>query len=117
MTEEVEVKKKGRPKGSKNKHPKPEFDPRKWFKCVKCEGVFRNNNTIGHCGACCRTFSGVGAFDAHRQGEHGVNRHCADPATLPEYRKMWIDDEGIWHAGERFDKDSLNKFLATVKDD
>lgn len=107
--EAVETKKK-----SWKNHQKPEFDPRKWFKCLKCEGVFRNNNTIGHCSECCRTFSGSVAFDAHRQGEHGVNRHCADPTTLPEYRKMWLDEKGIWHSGDKFSDETLATFKESV---
>lgn len=35
-----------------------------------------------HCPACCRTFSGESAADAHRKGAHGVDRRCVDPATV-----------------------------------
>ncbi len=30
-----------------------------------------------HCGACCTTFVGIGAFDRHRRGGQ-----CANPATI-----------------------------------
>lgn len=37
-----------------------------------------------HCAApdCCRTFSCESAADRHRVGAFGVNRRCADPATV-----------------------------------
>lgn len=35
-----------------------------------------------HCAACCRTFSGDSAAEKHRVGTPGVDRHCADPATV-----------------------------------
>ncbi|WP_156837314.1 hypothetical protein [Nesterenkonia alba] len=111
-------KKPGRPKGSKNSTEVPkigEYDPNLWAHCVKCRTVYRSNNKIGHCGACCRTFSGLGAFDAHRQGNHGPERHCADPATHPEKEKWWTDQLGIWHKGDRFDSETLAGFLKQVK--
>lgn len=34
------------------------------------------------CAACGKYFNGVQPFDAHRVGEHGVNRHCMSVAQL-----------------------------------
>lgn len=35
-----------------------------------------------HCPACCRTFSCDSAADRHRVGAFGVDRRCADPASV-----------------------------------
>jgi hypothetical protein len=41
-----------------------------------------------HCTTCCETFSGVNAFDEHRQvvprsrGGNGVDRECVEPGRL-----------------------------------
>lgn len=35
-----------------------------------------------HCPSCHRTFSVDSAADKHRQGRHGIDRHCVDPATV-----------------------------------
>lgn len=35
-----------------------------------------------HCPACCGTFSTDSAADKHRVGKFGVDRRCADPATV-----------------------------------
>jgi hypothetical protein len=35
-----------------------------------------------HCEGCHESFTGVKAFDAHRRGRHGVDRHCATPAQM-----------------------------------
>lgn len=35
-----------------------------------------------HCPACHRTFSCDSAADKHRIGAHGIDRRCADPATV-----------------------------------
>ncbi len=40
-------------------------------------GARWSGTTTCHCGACCKTFTGIGAFDRHRKGGE-----CADPATI-----------------------------------
>ncbi|WP_425556955.1 FDXHR family putative zinc-binding protein [Kitasatospora saccharophila] len=45
-----------------------------------------------HCPACCETFAGTRAGDAHRTGPYGARR-CLPPATAG----LWQDDQGIWH--------------------
>lgn len=35
-----------------------------------------------YCSGCGRHFHGLGAFDAHRVGQFGVDRHCGDPTGL-----------------------------------
>ena len=34
------------------------------------------------CTVCGELFSTDANFDRHRKGEHGVNRHCVDPASV-----------------------------------
>jgi len=64
--------------------------------CPRCPAVWQGVETICHCGACCRTFAGVGLFDQHRDhnGEHG---RCLDPATVPELHYR----DGMWRGPER----------------
>ncbi len=40
-------------------------------------GTRWSGTATAHCGACCVTFVGIGAFDRHRRGGH-----CADPASI-----------------------------------
>jgi hypothetical protein len=64
-------------------------------KCPDCGETFPGSNSAGHCAACCRTFIGLTAFDAHRVGDHGVDRRC-------EIReKHWQDERGYFHYGPR----------------
>lgn len=65
------------------------------LRCPDCGEHFPNAATIGHCSGCCRTFVGLGAFDAHRVGKHGVDRRC----EIGE--KHWQDKKGYWHIGQR----------------
>lgn len=41
-----------------------------------------NGARRAHCPACHETFSGDSAADRHRIGQFGVDRHCADPASV-----------------------------------
>jgi hypothetical protein len=34
------------------------------------------------CPTCGEVFSSSSSFDKHRKGEHGINRHCVDPASV-----------------------------------
>ena len=52
--------------------------------CHKCEQQFSAHGG-GHCSACCRTFTGDRAFDAHRRGPYTA-RHCLDVTTLDGWR-------------------------------
>jgi hypothetical protein len=62
-----------------------------------------------HCPACHRTFSGITAFDKHRDGNHARGtRHCLDPATMrsgkgetvliTEERNNWTSP--VWRSAE-----------------
>ena len=61
----------------------------------KCGKQFPNGNRAGHCAACCETFIGLTAFEAHRVGEHGTDRRCE---LQP---KHWQDENGYWHHGDK----------------
>lgn len=46
-------------------------------------GNWWTGTLTSHCSGCCRTFSGLTAFDAHRDGNHAAGtRHCVDPETV-----------------------------------
>lgn len=47
------------------------------------------------CPACGLYFNSVSAFDKHRSGAHGVNRHCL---TVPqmEAKGMAVNSAGFW---------------------
>mgnify|MGYP001615205842 FL=1 len=74
----------------------------------KCGQAFPNSPRYGHCAACCETFSGQQAFDAHRRGPfEGNQRYCEvapyehtgdDGVTRYGH---WKDVEGYWHFGKR----------------
>lgn len=65
----------------------------------KCGGWWTGLSRA-HCPACCRTFSCDSAADKHRQGRHGIDRHCVDPATVglvpvdKPYGVMWQNPGG-----------------------
>lgn len=65
----------------------------------KCGKTYPGGDGHGHCGSCCETFAGQGAFDAHRVGEHGEDRRC----EITD--KHWLDDRGFWHHGKRLTKE------------
>ena len=58
----------------------------------KCGKTYTNNNTVGHCAACCETFFGLRAFDKHRRGAM---------CNVTNDALFWLDDRGRWHWGER----------------
>ena len=65
----------------------------------KCGGWWTGLSRA-HCPACCRTFSCDSAADKHRQGRHGIDRHCVDPATVglvavdKPYGQLWQNPGG-----------------------
>lgn len=68
-------------------------------KCPECHESFPGTDRFGHCAVCHETFVGLGAFDAHRTGEHGTpSRRC----ELTD--KHWRDERGFWHIGARIEK-------------
>ena len=79
----------------------------------KCGKTFPGGDSAGHCSACCETFIGKASFDAHRVGEHGVDRRCElKPYTSyrTEYPHTivyghWEDARGNWHYGKQLTKD------------
>ena len=62
----------------------------------KCGQRFPDTSRTGHCGACCRTFYGLAAFDRH-QSHVGGKVVCADPAD--DSREWRLDKEGCWRFG------------------
>lgn len=65
----------------------------------KCGKRYPANNTHGHCAACCETFVGLTAFDAHI-GENG----CQIKPYKVEGRKSyghWLDEKGFYHYGKK----------------
>lgn len=44
-----------------------------------------------HCSGCCRTFSGLHLFDAHRRG-YGERGSCLEPEEMPGVELR----DGIW---------------------
>lgn len=50
--------------------------------CGQCDARWSGFLT-SHCGGCHRTFSGLTAFDLHRDGSHSKGtRHCVDPESV-----------------------------------
>jgi len=49
--------------------------------CRKCHRNWKRHGD-GHCDTCCEHFASDKAFDLHRDGTHGVDRHCVDPGTV-----------------------------------
>jgi hypothetical protein len=49
---------------------------------MECGASLPHGSRICHCETCCEIFTGVTAFDAHRRGRHGIDRHCAPPAQM-----------------------------------
>lgn len=68
----------------------------------KCGKSWPNNNTIGHCSACCETFVGLRAFDMHRS--------YGECKALTSDDKWSQTAEGYWRYGplmSQEDKDRL----------
>lgn len=64
----------------------------------KCGVTFPPGDRTGHCGVCCRTFYGNSAFESHRRGPHGRERHCIDPGS--DAKLQWYqDDWQRWRLG------------------
>lgn len=79
----------------------------------KCGKRFPGTVRFGHCSVCCETFVGLGAFEAHRVGEHGVDRRCVD---LPNTELFRQDDKGFWHYGERLTEEQCEKLWGKTDD-
>jgi hypothetical protein len=55
------------------------------------------------CGMCHQRFNSVSAFDLHRVGTHGVDRHCRRPSEMLAIG-MKLNELGFWierRRGER----------------
>jgi len=58
------------------------------------------------CGACHQRFNSVSAFDLHRVGMYGIDRHCREPSEMLAIG-MSLNDGGFWierRRGERHRK-------------
>lgn len=77
-----------------------------------CGKLFPNGSQAGHCAACCETFTGGTAFEAHRVGKHGTpDRRCEMQPYLgvtetgaPKYGHRQ-DTRGYWHYGKQLTKE------------
>jgi hypothetical protein len=47
------------------------------------------------CGGCHQRFNSVSAFDLHRTGIHGVDRHCREPSEMLAIG-MRLNEQGFW---------------------
>jgi hypothetical protein len=47
------------------------------------------------CIGCLRLFRGVEAFDIHRIGRHGLDRHCASDEEMAK-AGLQLDERGVW---------------------
>jgi len=47
------------------------------------------------CGGCGQRFNSVSAFDFHRAGVHGLDRHCRQPSAMRAIG-MRVNDLGFW---------------------
>lgn len=55
---------------------------RPWNAATHSCGAWWTGLTRSHCPACHRTFSTDGAANKHRPGKFGIDRRCADPASV-----------------------------------
>lgn len=78
-------------------------EPQIPYTAARCScGAWWTGLSRAHCAApgCHRTFSCDSAADKHRQGRHGIDRHCADPATVglvpiqKSYGVLWQNPGG-----------------------
>ena len=77
----------------------------------KCGKRFPGGNQAGHCAACCETFIGLGAFEAHRVGTHTPDtRRCE---LQPDH---WQDERGYWHHGQRLTEEQKAKLWPKEED-
>lgn len=70
-----------------------------WITCPHCDVSYPPGDRTGHCHGCKSNFYGEAAWNAHRRGPHGPERHCIDPATDQKH-KWRLDDQGRWRLGE-----------------
>jgi len=84
---------------------------------ITCGGCTATWTALGtaHCGACHRSFSTVGLFDAHRS-QYGERGRCLDPATLTVRRgphagqPIMVLRDGIWSRPEMTEAEKLARF-------
>ena len=67
---------------------------RQWASCGGCDARWTDKR-LAHCGACHRSFGGVGLFEQHRRAFA-----CLDPATIEGLRLA----DGIWRGPELTDE-------------
>lgn len=89
----------------------------------KCGKSFPNNNTHGHCGNCCETFSGLSSYDAHRHWS-GNERYCKilpyDMGTTENGNPVyghWQDDNGYWKYGKKLTEAEKRKIFGRYDSD
>jgi hypothetical protein len=47
------------------------------------------------CGSCHQRFNSLSAFDLHRSGLHGLDRHCREPSEMRAIG-MSLNELGFW---------------------
>lgn len=73
--------------------------------CGKCGNAWGGLNTA-HCSGCCSSFTGITAFDKHRDGSHVKGRFCNTPqaAGLVDARRAYscwgYPNDGSWTGPE-----------------
>ncbi len=60
------------------------------------------------CGACHQRFNSVSAFDLHRTGNYGVDRHCREPGEMIAIG-MSQNSLGLWIERSRSESHSENR--------
>jgi hypothetical protein len=88
------------------KRKRPPAPPHSHGKC----GATWTGTRASHCSGCCRTWSGVTLFDAHRKitGEHGT---CLDPTEVAERVGCPVElRDGVWSYPEMDEATKLARF-------
>ena len=70
-----------KPKGRQPRDPERDAERRR-IRCGTCNYWWTGLRAC-HCSGCHRTFTGLTAFDMHREGDHAKGtRHCVNPASV-----------------------------------
>lgn len=90
----------------------------------KCGKAFPAGERAGHCGACCETFIGNTAFEAHRVGAHGTpERRCeiqsyeSTSETGSTVYGHWQNESGHYRHGRQLTKEETKALFANRNGD
>lgn len=76
--------------------------------CPHCSKHYPAGDKTGHCATCHETFYGLAAFENHRRGPHGPERHCITPG-IDDKLDWWLDDRQRWHLGQKLTPEESRK--------